>query len=80
MKLAQMFAERFRDLDVNSRGKIFGHLLAREMQSAESFATRTDKVDDGDSLVYTFTDRSRLKLKNPKQTTDKATVHQLGSI
>jgi len=78
MKLAQMFAERFRDLDVNSRGRIFGHLLAREMQSAESFSTRTDR--DGDALVYTFTDRSRLKLKNPKQTTDKATVHQLGSV
>jgi len=78
MKLAQMFAERFRDLDVNSRGKIFGHLLAREMQSAESFAARTDR--DGDSLVYTFTDRSRLKLKNPKQVSDKATVHQLEGV
>jgi hypothetical protein len=77
-KLAQQFLERFRDLDTNSRGKYFGHKLSAELNSAESFATRSDR--DGDSLILTFADRSRIKIEDPTQKTDRARFYQLGGI
>ena len=78
MKLSQHFVKRLQDLDVNSRGKLFSHLLDRELRSAESFATRSDK--DGDSLILTFPDRSRLRVDNPTQKTDRAKFYQLSNV
>lgn len=77
-KFAQQFLERFRDLETNSRGKLYSHKLQQELDTAESFATRTDT--DGDSLVLTFPDRSRLRVDNPTQKKDKARAYQLGGI
>lgn len=77
-KFAKQFLERFRDLETNSRGKIYSHKLTAELNSAESFATRSDK--DGDSLVLTFPDRSRLRIDNPTQKTDRAKFYQLGGV
>jgi len=77
-KLAQQFLERFRDLDTNSRGKIYSHKLSAELATAQAFARRSDK--DGDSLILTFPDRSRLRVENPTQKTDRARFYQLGGI
>ena len=77
-KLAQQFLERFRSLETNSRGKIYSHRLTAELNSAESFAIRSDR--DGDALVLTFPDRSRLKIENQAQRTDKAKFYQLGGV
>lgn len=79
-KFAQQFLERFRDLETNSRGKLFSHKLQQELDTAESFATRSDKVEDGDSLVLTFPDRSRLRVDNPTQKTDKASFYILANV
>jgi hypothetical protein len=78
MKLSQMFLERFRDLETNSRGKIYSHKLNQELQSAKSFAARVDQ--DGADLVYLFPDRSRLRVDNPAQVTDKASFHILSNV
>jgi len=78
MKLSQMFLERFRDLDTNSRGKVFGHKLAAEMQSAKAFAQRIER--DGSDIIYIFLDRSRLRVNNPTQILDKATFYILSNV
>jgi len=78
MKLSQMFLERFRDLDTNSKGKVFGHKLAAEMQSAKSFAQRVDR--DGTNIIYIFPDRSRLRIEDPSQVTDRATFYILSNV
>lgn len=78
MKLSKHFVERLRELDTNSRGKIFIHLLDRELRNAESFAQRIDR--DGDSLILTFPDRSRLRVDNPTQRTDRAEFFQLSNV
>ena len=78
MKLSQMFLERFRDLDTNSRGKVFGHKLTEQLQSAKAFAQRVDR--DGADIIYIFPDRSRLRVNNPTQTLDKATFYILSNV
>lgn len=77
-KLAQQFLERFRDLDTNSRGKYFGHKLSAELATAQAFARRTDR--DGEAIVITFADSSRIKIEDPTQKTDRARFYQLGGI
>lgn len=77
-KFAQQFLDRFRDLETNSRGKLYSHKLSAEINAAESFAVRSDK--DGDSLVLTFPDRSRLRVDNPTQKTDRARFYQLSNV
>ena len=77
-KLAQQFLERFRDLDTNSRGKIYSHKLSAELATAQAFARRTDK--DGEDIVITFADSSRLRVENPTQKRDRARFYQLGGI
>jgi hypothetical protein len=78
MKLSQHFVRRLRELETNSRGKLFSHLLNQELQNAEAFANKTEQ--DGDSLILTFPDRSRLRVDNPTQKTDRATAYQLSNV
>jgi len=78
MKLSQLFLERFRDLDTNSKGKVFGHKLAAEMQSAKAFAQRVER--DGADIIYIFPDRSRLRVNDPNQTLDRATFYILSNV
>jgi hypothetical protein len=78
MKLSQMFLERFRDLDTNSRGRVFGHRLEEQLQSAKAFAQRVER--DGADIIYLFPDRSRLRVNDPTQTLDKATFHILSNV
>lgn len=78
MKLSKMFLKRLRDLETNSRGKIYRHKLNQELQSAKSFASRVDR--DGSDLVYLFPDRSRLRIDNPNQVTDKASFYILSNV
>jgi len=78
MKLSQVFLKRLRDLDTNSRGKIYSHKLNEELQSAGSFASRVDQ--DGSALVYLVPDRSRLRVDNPNQVTDKASFYILSNV
>lgn len=78
MRLSQMFIERFRELETNSRGKLYSHKLAEQLQQARAFAARVDR--DGSDIVYIFPDRSRLRVINPMQLTDKATFTVLSNI
>lgn len=78
MKLSQMFLERFREIDTNSKGKMYSHKLATEMDAARSFASRTDR--DGPDLIYIFPDRSRLRVNDPNQVTDKASFYILSNV
>ena len=78
MKLSQMFLERFRDLDTNSRGKVYSHKLTEQLQSAKAFAQHIDR--DGADIIYIFPDRSRLRVNDPNQTLDKATFYILSNV
>ena len=78
MKLAQIMIERFRDLDTNSKGKIYSHKLAEQMHNAEAFATQVNR--DGFDIIYIFPDRSRLRVNDPNQTLDKVTFYILSNV
>lgn len=77
MRLANIFLNRFRDLGVNHRGKVFGHKLAEVMTRAESFSARVEQ--DGENVIYIFPDRSRLKIEDPKQK-DRVSFYVLSNI
>ena len=78
MKLSQMFLERFRDLDTNSKGKVYSHKLTEQLQNAKAFAQRIDR--DGADIIYIFPDRSRLRVNDPNQTLDKAMFYILSNV
>ena len=78
MRLANILIERFRDLETNSRGKLYSHKLAEQLNRARAFAARVDR--DGSDIVYIFPDRSRLRVINPMQLTDKATFTVLSNV
>lgn len=78
MKLSQMLIERFRDLETNSRGKIYGHKLQSELDAARAFAQRIERI--GTDIIYIFPDRSRLRVNDPTQTLDKATFYILSNV
>lgn len=78
MKLSQMFIERLRALELNSRGKIYTHRLDEQLTAAQAFATKTEK--DGEAIIYLFPDRSRLRVDNPAQRNDRATFFQLSNV
>jgi hypothetical protein len=78
MKLSQLMIERFRDLETNSRGKIYGHKLQSELDAARAFAQRIERI--GTDIVYIFPDRSRLRVNDPTQIIDKATFYILSNV
>lgn len=78
MKLSQILIERFRDLETNSRGKIYGHKLQSELDAASAFAQRIERI--GTDIIYIFPDRSRLRVNDPTQTLDKATFYILSNV
>lgn len=78
MKLANIMLERFRDIDTNSKGKLYSHQLTEQLNIARSFAARVNR--DGIDIVYVFADNSRLRVNNPMQLTDKATFTVLSSV
>jgi hypothetical protein len=78
MKLSQLMIERFRDLETNSRGKIYGHKLQSELDAARAFAQRIERI--GTDIVYIFPDRSRLRVNDPTQIMDKATFYILSNV
>lgn len=78
MKLSQLMIERFRDLETNSKGKLYSHQLAEQLNRARAFAARVDR--DGTDIVYIFPDRSRLRVNDPTQTMDKATFYILSNV
>lgn len=78
MKLSQLMIERFRDLETNSRGKIYGHKLQSELDAARAFAQRIERI--GADIVYIFPDRSRLRVNDPTQLNDKATFYILSNV
>lgn len=78
MKLANILIERFRDLETSSRGKLYPHRLAEQMQRASAFAVRVDR--DGADIIYIFPDRSRLRVNDPTQIMDKATFTVLSNV
>lgn len=78
MKLSQLMIERFRDLETNSRGKLYSHQLTEQLNRARAFAARVDR--DGSDIIYIFPDRSRLRVINPMQLTDKATFTVLSNV
>lgn len=73
-----MLIERFRDLETNSRGKIYGHKLQSELDAARAFAQRIERI--GTDIIYIFPDRSRLRVNDPTQTLDKATFYILSNV
>lgn len=77
-RLANILIDRFRDIETNSRGKLYLHKLAEQLQQARAFAQRVDR--DGSDIVYIFPDRSRLRVINPMQLTDKATFTVLSNV
>lgn len=78
MKLANILVERFREIEVNSKGKLYGHRLEETMREAWALAARIDR--DGEDIVYLFPDRSRLKVINPMQVSDKAKFSVLSNV
>lgn len=78
MKLSQLMIERFRDLETNSKGKIYGHKLQSELDAARAFAQRIERI--GTDIVYIFPDCSRLRVNDPTQTLDKATFYILSNV
>lgn len=78
MKLANILVERFREIEVNSRGKLYGHRLEETMREAWSLAARIDR--DGEDIIYLFPDRSRLRVYNPMQVSDRATFSILSNV
>lgn len=78
MKLAQLMIERFRDLETNSKGKVYSHKLTEQLNTAEAFANQVNR--DGSDIIYIFPDRSRLRVNDPNQTLDKATFYILSNV
>lgn len=78
MRLANILIERFRDIETNSRGKLYSHQLTEQLQQARAFAARVNR--DGSDIIYIFPDRSRLRVINPMQLTDKATFTILSNV
>lgn len=78
MKLAQIMLDKFRDIDTNSKGKLYGHKLQSEMQSARAFAQRIERI--GTDIIYIFPDHSRLRVNDPTQMLDKATFYILSNV
>lgn len=78
MRLSQMFIDRFRDIETNSRGKLYSHQLAEQLQQARTFAARVDR--DGSDIVYIFPDCSRLRVNDPTQLNEKATFYILSNV
>jgi len=78
MKLANMMIERFKELETNSRGKLYTHKLTEQLNTAQAFAQRIDQ--DGSDIVYIFPDRSRLRVNDPTQSMDKATFYILSNV
>lgn len=78
MKLANIMLERFRDINTNSKGKLYSHQLTEQLNIARSFAARVNR--DGIDIVYIFPDHSRLRVNDPTQTMDKATFTVLSNV
>lgn len=78
MKLANILIDRFRDIETNSRGKLYSHQLTEQLNVARSFALSVNR--DGSDIIYIFPDRSRLRVINPMQLTDKATFAVLSNV
>lgn len=78
MRLANILIDRFRDIETNSRGKLYSHQLTEQLQRARAFAARVDR--DGSDIIYIFPDRSRLRVNNPNQINEKATFTILSNV
>jgi hypothetical protein len=78
MKLSTILIEKFRDIETNSRGKLFGHILSSELRLAEALSAKIER--DGHSVVYLFPDRSRLKVTDPLQCSGKAHFYILSNV